>query len=207
MTGPIAPNCSFTYRFRATSYGNTWYHSHFSLQYPDGILGSIVVHGPSSANWDIDLGPVAITDWFHTPASELWFTERLPGLPIPADTGLVNGKNVWNLTGEYTNLTFTPGKKHRIRLVNTSTNTHFKFWIDEHVMTVMAADFIPIQPYNTTVLNINIGSESLKLSSNFRPTIRYCYRCRSSERQLLVALPTFYSMFLEQQREWHLGDS
>jgi laccase len=155
--GPIPPGGSFTYRFRATSYGNTWYHSHFSLQYPDGIVGPIIIYGPSSANWDIDLGALPINDWFHEPASELFFVEELPGLPIPADTGLINGKNTFNGSGEYYNMTFTPGKKHRIRLVNTSTNTHFKFWIDQHTMTVQAADFVPITPYNTTVLNIAIG--------------------------------------------------
>jgi len=156
--GPIAPNCSFTYTFRASSYGNTWYHSHFSLQYPDGVVGSILINGPTSANWDIDLGPVALTDWFHIPASLLFFTEQLPGPPINGDTGLINGKNMFNGSGEYSTFTFTPGKKHRLRLVNTSTNTHFKFWIDEHVITVMSADFIPVQPYNTTVLNIAIGT-------------------------------------------------
>src|SRR5271170_4607571 len=155
--GPIPPGSSFTYSFRATSYGHTWYHSHFSLQYPDGIVGPIIINGPSSANWDVDLGPLSITDWFHIPASQLFFAEEQPGLPIPGDTGLVQGKNTWNESGEYYDMTFTPGKKHRIRLVNMSTNTHFKFSIDQHTMTVMAADFVPIEPYDTTVLNIGIG--------------------------------------------------
>src|ERR1700737_4075541 len=151
-SGPIPPGSSFTYTFRATSYGHSWYHSHFSVQYADGILGPIVIHGPSSANWDIDLGPLSITDWFHTPASELIFAEEQPGPPLNGDTGLINGKNKFNGSGEYYSLAFIPGKKHRIRLVNTSTNTHFKFWIDEHAMTVQAADFVPIEPYATTVL-------------------------------------------------------
>lgn len=29
---PIAPNDTFTYKFRAIQYGTTWYHSHYSLQ-------------------------------------------------------------------------------------------------------------------------------------------------------------------------------
>ena len=83
--------------------------------------------------------------------------EELPGLSILGDTGLVQGKNMFNGSGEYYNMTFTLGKKYRIRLINMSTNTHFKFSIDQHTMMVMAADFIPIEPYNTTVLNIGIG--------------------------------------------------
>ena len=156
--GPIPPGESFTYRFHATSYGTSWYHSHFSLQYSDGVLGPIVIRGPSSANWDIDLGPVSITDFFHRTAFQQFFTEEIPAPPSPADNGLINGRNKFNGSGEYSEFIFKPGKRHRIRLINTSTNTHFKFWIDEHVMTVQAADFIPIQPYNQTVLNIGIGT-------------------------------------------------
>src|SRR5277367_5843857 len=95
-SGPIPPGSSFTYRFRATSYGHTWYHSHFSLQYSDGIVGPLIINGPSSSNWDIDLGSVAVTDWFHIPASERFFTEEIPGPPGPGDNGLINGKNKFN---------------------------------------------------------------------------------------------------------------
>ena len=154
---PIPPAGSFTYRFRATSYGTSWYHSHFSLQYSDGVLGPIVVYGPSSANWDIDLGPLTLTDWFHESAFQEYFTEIIPAPPIPAPNGLIGGKNKFNGSGSYTELRFVPGKRHRIRLINTSTNTHFKFWIDQHVMTVQGADFVAMQPYNTTVLDIAIG--------------------------------------------------
>ena len=53
---PIAPGQSFTYTFIASQYGTSWYHSHFSSQYGDGVVGPIVFNGPASANYDIDLG-------------------------------------------------------------------------------------------------------------------------------------------------------
>ena len=59
--------------------------------------------------------------------------------------------------GEYTEFIFQPGKKFRMRIINTSTVGHFKFSIDQHTMTVQAADFTAVQPYNQTVLNIAIG--------------------------------------------------
>ena len=34
---PIAPGQQKTYRFQATQYGTSWYHSHFSCQYGDAI--------------------------------------------------------------------------------------------------------------------------------------------------------------------------
>lgn len=64
---------------------------------------------------------------------------------------------MFNGAGEYSVFEFVAGLKHRIRLINTSTDTAFKFWIDQHTMTVQAADFIAIEPYETDVLNIGIG--------------------------------------------------
>jgi FtsP/CotA-like multicopper oxidase with cupredoxin domain len=157
--GPIPPGASFTYTFRATSYGSTWYHSHFSLQYSNGLIGPLVIYGPSSANWDIDLGPLGVTDWYHEPAFRAYFKQR--SSPGPADNALFNGLNTFNIggdiVGEKFEMTFIPGKKHRIRVINMSTNSHFKFSIDEHTMTVQAADFVAIEPYETNVLNIFIG--------------------------------------------------
>jgi FtsP/CotA-like multicopper oxidase with cupredoxin domain len=129
------------------------------MQYSEGLLGPLVINGPTSANWDVDLGPVIIQDWFHTPVFEVWFEERtIP--PVPSDTGLINGKNMNGLLGEYTQFSFTPGTKYLMRIINTSTDQHFKFLIDGHTMTVASADFVPIQPYTQTVLDIGIGNPS-----------------------------------------------
>lgn len=59
---PIAPGKSMTYRYRADSWGTSWYHSHFSAQYTQGVVGPIVIHGPNHVPYDVDLGPVLITD-------------------------------------------------------------------------------------------------------------------------------------------------
>jgi FtsP/CotA-like multicopper oxidase with cupredoxin domain len=60
---PIAPNSTFTYSFIADSYGTSWYHSHFSAQYADGVLGAMVIYGPSHANYDYDLGPILLVSY------------------------------------------------------------------------------------------------------------------------------------------------
>lgn len=57
---PIAPGSSFTYTFRADSYGTSWYHSHYSAQYADGLLGAMIIHGPAHAHYDHDLGPIML---------------------------------------------------------------------------------------------------------------------------------------------------
>jgi hypothetical protein len=47
---PIAPGDSKTYYFQVTQFGSSWYHSHYSSQYGDGIVGPIVFDGPASVS-------------------------------------------------------------------------------------------------------------------------------------------------------------
>lgn len=62
---PIAPGDSLTYRWRAVEYGTGWYHSHFYVQAWDGVFGGIIINGPATANYDVDLGHVFLNDWYH----------------------------------------------------------------------------------------------------------------------------------------------
>lgn len=50
------------------------------------------------------------------------------------------------------------GTSYRLRLINGAIDTHFKFSIDNHTMTVIANDLVPIVPYNSTVLDVGIGT-------------------------------------------------
>lgn len=62
---PIAPGQSYTYKWRAVEYGTGWYHSHFYVQAWDGVFGGIVINGPATANYDVDLGHLFLNDWYH----------------------------------------------------------------------------------------------------------------------------------------------
>ncbi|KAF4543877.1 putative multicopper oxidase protein [Lasiodiplodia theobromae] len=157
---PIAPGESMTYTWRATQYGSSWYHSHFSLQAWNGVFGPIVIHGPASANYDEDIGPVMLSDWSHQTADELYTYAQTQG-PPELNNALINGLNVYNnsgtITGSRWETTVTSGNSYRLRLVNTAIDTHFKFMIDNHTLTVIAMDFVPIEPYETEYLDINMG--------------------------------------------------
>jgi FtsP/CotA-like multicopper oxidase with cupredoxin domain len=115
-----------------------------------------MIHGPTVENWDIDLGEVLLTDYYHGSIYDIWYKERANG-PQTSDNGLINGKNMLNGSGSFSEFTFTPGKRHRLTIVNTAVDALFKFSIDQHNFTVQGADFIPIHPYEQNVLNINIG--------------------------------------------------
>ncbi|KAJ9648054.1 laccase, multicopper oxidase, benzenediol:oxygen oxidorectuctase [Coniosporium tulheliwenetii] len=157
--GPIAPGKTKTYKFLCTQFGTTWYHSHHSAQYGDGVVGTMVINGPATANYDIDLGPVALTDWYYKTAFELnaLAMQSARGPPLP-DNILVNGKMVnAGEGGEYMKMTVTKGKKYRLRLINTSTDTHFHVSLDGHPFTVITSDFVPVKPYVTSDVQLNIG--------------------------------------------------
>ncbi|KAL1966546.1 hypothetical protein VTN77DRAFT_4468 [Rasamsonia byssochlamydoides] len=159
---PTAPGETITYTWRATEYGSSWYHSHIGLQAWEGVVGGIVINGPATANYDEDKGILFLSDWSHATVDELYDSVLATG-PATLDNGLINGTNVYGdddsttQTGYRFNTSFTAGKSYRFRLVNGAIDTHFKFSIDNHTLTVIANDFVPIEPYNTTVLNIAMG--------------------------------------------------
>ncbi|KAH8652632.1 putative extracellular dihydrogeodin oxidase/laccase [Tricladium varicosporioides] len=153
---PIAPGDSFTHTWRATQYGSSWYHSHFAVQAWDGILGGIIINGPASANYDEDLGNLFLNDWSHDTAEVLAIWAATGGPPT-LDNGLINGTNVYGDAGSRFETTFVAGTRYRIRLVNGAADTHFRFTIDNHTLEVIATDFVPIIPYNTTNLSIGMG--------------------------------------------------
>ncbi|KAL8775827.1 MAG: hypothetical protein Q9194_003603, partial [Teloschistes cf. exilis] len=55
------------------------------------------------------------------------------------------------------NTTVEGGKKYLMRLINTSVGTTFVFAIDNHNITVMSSDFVPIKPYVTDHVVVGIG--------------------------------------------------
>lgn len=156
---PIPPNGgSKVYSFIATQYGTSWYHSHFSAQYGNGVVGTIQINGPASLPYDVDLGVFPITDYYYRTADDLVELTKNAG-PPPSDNVLFNGTNVHPTTGagKYANVTLTPGKRHRLRIINTSLENHFMVSLVNHSMTVIAADLVPVNAYTTDSLFLAVG--------------------------------------------------
>ena len=174
---PIAPGDSATYTFQATQYGTSWYHSHFSGQYGEGVLGPIVINGPTSMNYDVDLGTVMITDDYPLTAfQEAYLASRFG--PPSADNYLLNGQNakVDGSAGTRSKWSFTPGLKHKIRLINAAVDHHFKVQIDGHKLIVVAADLVPINPYTTSELSISTGQRYDVIVVADQPVGNYWFR-------------------------------
>ena len=158
----LAPGDSKTYTFRVTQFGTSWYHSHYSSQYGDGIVGPIVFDGPASANYDIDLGPYMLTEWYYQTAFQvqaITLANLQHGGPPPhADNILINGTNQ-NAAGKgnYNKVSIQSGKKYRLRLINTAVDNYIRVSLDNHVMQVMTSDFIPVKSFYAETLLLGIG--------------------------------------------------
>lgn len=149
------------------------YHTHYSAQYAGGAVGPMVIYGPSNQGADIDIGPVMLNDWYRddymTSIRGLMnpLSQGGPKLPL-ANSNLINGKmrypcskaNVPCVTADYARFNFTVGKNHRLRLINTGSNAVQKFSIDGHKMQVIANDFMPIKPYNTSMIALGVGQRA-----------------------------------------------
>ncbi|KAK7433267.1 hypothetical protein QQZ08_000203 [Neonectria magnoliae] len=172
---PIAPGKSFTYQFAAEMYGTGWYHSHYSAQYAAGLLGPMVIHGPrEKRDYDVDVGPIILSDWYHREYFDLLEDVMAPGVGVVlSDNNLINGKNNFNCStvddGDKTpcnsaaglsKFKFKRGKTHRLRLINGGAEALQRFSIDGHTMTVIANDFVQVQPYETKVVTLGVGQRT-----------------------------------------------
>ncbi|KAL8803182.1 MAG: hypothetical protein Q9200_006323 [Gallowayella weberi] len=168
---PIAPGKSLRYTFKADLFGTSWYHSHYSAQYAGGTFGPMIIHGPhENIFYDVDVGPILLSDWYHLPYFEVVKQVVGKGFGPPfSDNNLINGKMNFDCTtikaggpnctpnAGISKFNFTSGKTHRLRLINSGAEGMQRFSIDGHTMKVIAQDFVPVQPYDTNVVTLGVG--------------------------------------------------
>jgi FtsP/CotA-like multicopper oxidase with cupredoxin domain len=107
------------------------------------------------------------TDYFHQEYYKI--VQRITGQSeVPySDNNLINGKmnfecsrangSVCTPNAGVSKFKFTSGKKHRLRLINGGAEGLQKFTIDNHKMTVIANDFVPVKPYEAEVITLGVG--------------------------------------------------
>ncbi|KAG1804681.1 multicopper oxidase-domain-containing protein, partial [Suillus subaureus] len=157
---PIAQNHSFLHSFSAPNQAGTyWYHSHYSVQYCDGLRGALVIYDPDDPlgyMYDVDDASTVITlsDWYHVVAPVL---SHIIG--TTANSTLINGLGRY-AGGPASNLaviSIAQGKRYRMRLVAMSCDSEFLFSIDGHNLTVIEADGQLTEPVVVDELTILAG--------------------------------------------------
>ena len=127
-----------------------------------------MINGPASANYDIDLGPLSVSDWYLGSINQLAarvmsttnpFIPGFPGSPPNSDNVLFNGKNInpAGAGGSYQKFVLTPGKKHLVRIINTSVQNSFTLSLVGHSFQIIATDLVPITPVTVTSVYVGIG--------------------------------------------------
>ncbi|KIY47812.1 laccase [Fistulina hepatica ATCC 64428] len=155
---PITDGDSYLYKFTATDQAGTfWYHSHYSVQYCDGLRGPLIIYDPDDPyldDYDVDNESTIITlsDWYHSVS---------PDVTIPAtpDATLINGLGRY-AGGSETDLavvTVEYGKRYRMRLLNMGCDPNFEFGIDQHNMTIIEVDGINVEKLTVTSIDIYAG--------------------------------------------------
>ncbi|KAH6644992.1 Cupredoxin [Truncatella angustata] len=156
---PIPPGHSKTYTFKAQQYGTSWYHSHTSAQYGDGIWGTVQIAGPASNNYDIDLGVFPVADYYYNTAEQITLLTQSAG-PPPSDNVMINGTNINPLNpsqGKYAVTTLTPGKRHLLRVINPSVENNYQISLVGHKFTVIGTDFVPVSTATTDNIFLAVG--------------------------------------------------
>ncbi|KAG1734327.1 laccase [Suillus lakei] len=157
---PIAQNHSFLHTFSAPNQAGTyWYHSHYSVQYCDGLRGALVIydpHDPLAYMYDVDDASTVITlaDWYHVVAPVL--SHLIAVIP---DSSLINGlgRYAGGPPSDLAVISVEQGKRYRMRLVAMSCDSNFQFSIDDHNFTVIEADGLAIEPLVVDQLQIFAG--------------------------------------------------
>ncbi|EKM75113.1 hypothetical protein AGABI1DRAFT_132563 [Agaricus bisporus var. burnettii JB137-S8] len=176
---PITPNDSFLYDFPVEQSGTYWYHSHFGVQYCDGIRGALIIKDPKDPLrflYDVDDESTVITlsEWYHESAKSLRSTIA------EADSTLINGKGryVGGPKAELSVVNIHHGKRYRLRLVSMSCEPNFVFSIDNHDLTIIEVDGVVVLPYKVNAIQMFTGQRySAVLEANQRPN-NYWIRAR-----------------------------
>ncbi|KAG1725597.1 laccase [Suillus lakei] len=130
---PISPGHSFLYKFNAgDQVGTYWYHSHYGVQYCDGLRGALIIYDPQDPYrfmYDIDNESTIITlmDWYHVPSPQV---QR----QVAPDSVLINGVGI------------QPYKRYRFRLLNMACKPNYIFSIDNHNLTIIEVDGQYVEP-------------------------------------------------------------
>ena len=159
ITQPAIPTGeSFVYEFDVTASGTFFYHSHFGLQPERGLVGPLIVEEKKPhIQYDRDF-TLALSDF-------------LPGAPVPLGRSMAGGEGLRSmLVPPYLALLINGrppeapavfevknGERIRIRLINPSGTSVYRFAIGGHSFAVTHSDGRPVEPLSVDALYLGPG--------------------------------------------------
>ena len=92
----------------------------------------------------------------------------------PTDNTLINGRMPYNCSltprqndcnpnAPFSQFRVQAGKTYKLRLINAGAGSLLGFSIDNHVLTIVANDFVDLEPYNTTMVLLGVSLFGLRI--------------------------------------------
>ena len=155
---PIPPGGSFVYEFDGAPAGSFMYHSHFGFQPDRGLVGPLIVEEQKAhVAYDREY-TLTLTDFLAGEPAPLGRSKNASGemkemLEPPYIVLLINGRPpeapaVFDVKS---------GERIRMRLINPSGATIYRFAIGGHPLTVTHTDGRPVEPFQVDSLRLAPG--------------------------------------------------
>lgn len=173
---PIKSGEHFTYEFVVPTAGTYVYHSHVGLQLDRGLYGPLIVE-PKKEDLAYDREYVLLLDdWLDgisgTPEDTLEELQASGGMMGGMGGGMMGGQGGPGLSGavDYSlylingrtpddpdTLKVRRGEKARLRLINPSGETTFRFAVGGHKLSITHSDGQPVEPVEVDAVRIGPG--------------------------------------------------
>ncbi|KAG9316052.1 Cupredoxin [Chiua virens] len=182
---PIKQQKSFLYRFNIGKQSGThWYHSHYGVQYCDGLRGPLVIYDPRDPHrrrYDVDNARTVITlsDWYHNLGPQLGNILAA----VPANSTLINGRGRYpgGPRSSLAVIRVRRGLRYRFRVISMSCDPWFNFTIDGHRMTIIEADGSEVKPVRVDSLPVFAGQRYSVVVKANRPVGNYWIRASTNQ--------------------------
>ena len=138
-----------------------------------------------------------------------------PNAPL-SNNNLINGKMTYDcsktnlpctLNAGISKFNFQSSKSHRLRLINSGAQAIHKFSFDDHNMTVIANDFVPVHPYSTNHVSLGVGQRAdVLVNGTGKPNEAYWMRsnikgCSNNDGVSPLALAAIYYEGADQDKK------
>ncbi|KAJ1668493.1 ferroxidase fet3 [Coemansia sp. RSA 1813] len=153
----IPPGTDYTYEITPEQEGTYWLHGHYGGQNVDGLRTPFIIHEREPIADYEDEYLFSLEDSYELNFQDQLDSVLAPHTKFPPKSSfpfaLINGYN-----GNDTKpITFKPGKKYRIRVINIGTTEWFKFSMPGHKMQIIEVEGVRSVPHPVELLNMGPG--------------------------------------------------
>ncbi|KAG9293478.1 hypothetical protein G9A89_009202 [Geosiphon pyriformis] len=175
----IPRNKELLYDFKALNPGTYWWHSTSKGSSFEGLVGPIIIHDPKdphSREYDEEF-IIMLSDWFHEISNSPESKNLYP------TAGLINGKNgidcahsKCDSNSSFAKFKFEQGKRYRLRIINSSAQSFFKFSIDDHILDLIEIEGFPLISNHFRIIPLAPGQRVSVILKAIKPIRNYWMR-------------------------------